>query len=996
MASADESAYGRFMADTSRWKCVTEAAMKSDPADAQAAADLVEAAQTGTRSATTDLFGADGPWTGLDGDGYDAISTAATATAVHTRDMADAARSLHTVLEGHVTAATALETDSDTNHTDAQAAFTDLETAEGEVVRLGQLIGWLNRSFRFLDPVTEAGAIASLRSQLGTARGDLSSARDDVAAAEAVLDGLQADWDALVLREEQLDADTAVAIAGVRVPTELPAGVTVGSAGPTIQVDAGEQVYVFETTDPDTGDTVVVITKNPDIYLDHERGRDIDLDDSRIEHVGDPAQEITLTVDTSTRANVITNVFVGDGVSSTINVDVNGDPTDGDAIFIQGDAFTGDVNITGAGNNQIGVGTEGDVNVSDVDGGDVYVFSGDDISIDAVGSDNLVVVVEGGNVDIDIRGDGENEIEIDDVDANVDIDIRGDGENEITINDVGSAVSIDTGDGDQVIDVDDAGTVDVETGNGNDTISATNITSTVTIDSGGATSTNETNDDGDEIVAFGGDSINVEAGGDVDVSTGTSSGPIPGVDFGDGTPVNYDDGEDSISISSTKGDVTVDSGDRNDSVTITSAIDADVSGGNGRDEITVSGVHSADIDGGSNNDSITVSADTTVTVEGGTGTDNIRVEDATHAEVRGGTGDDNIDTYGADEADVFGDDGHDYIRTGNGDDTVHGGVGQDTIYGGGGTDTLYGGSDSDYIDGGHGDDTIRGGTGEDIVSGGHGDDHLYGGADDDVLIAGAGSDNLFGEGGNDTAYHQVDDVVDADVEDQGGDNISDIPDDFDPDTDITRIEVVGTDNFIDRGHDDLNTLRAIPESAEGLQSIEEAEGASGEQHMITIEELPDEENGFASPADSDDAILDHDDDGWFWTDGSGDIHQDDGSDATVKYNPAFNTLTPTTGSTDPATETPPVVVLYHELAHASDDIRGTLDRSEYTGPDANDNDSSPNRDRGVNNTERDAVGLPVQRDDGTHTDDQTSLHDDRITENGLRDALGLPSRDSYR
>jgi hypothetical protein len=104
-----------------------------------------------------------------------------------------------------------------------------------------------------------------------------------------------------------------------------------------------------------------------------------------------------------------------------------------------------------------------------------------------------------------------------------------------------------------------------------------------------------------------------------------------------------------------------------------------------------------------------------------------------------------------------------------------------------------------------------------------------------------------------------------------------------------------------------------------------------------------------------------------------------GVDSAIGYNPAFRPM-------ESGAPTPPIVVLYHELAHVYDAYQGTAAHGIYTGPD----------NPGVPNAEREAVGLPIDTDGRPPTPDTLAPgHPYPLTENGLRDELGLARRQRY-
>jgi Ca2+-binding RTX toxin-like protein len=81
------------------------------------------------------------------------------------------------------------------------------------------------------------------------------------------------------------------------------------------------------------------------------------------------------------------------------------------------------------------------------------------------------------------------------------------------------------------------------------------------------------------------------------------------------------------------------------------------------------------------------------------------------------------------------------IKSGEGDDTVHGGSGREVVFAAGGADQIFGGGGSDQIFGGEGDDQIEGGSGNDYLYGDGGNDTVNGGVGNDVL-AGDSEDTL--------------------------------------------------------------------------------------------------------------------------------------------------------------------------------------------------------------------------------------------------------------
>jgi uncharacterized protein YukE len=281
----------------------------------------------------------------------------------------------------------------------------------------------------------------------------------------------------------------------------------------------------------------------------------------------------------------------------------------------------------------------------------------------------------------------------------------------------------------------------------------------------------------------------------------------------------------------------------------------------------------------------------------------------------------------------------DYLEGGGGSDMMDGGAGSDVLYGLDGDDTLRGGAGTDYVDGGRGGDRLAGGDGDDMLFGGVGVDRLAGGDGNDALYGGGGADRVLGGGGVDRAFVTPGAVV-GDVASSVTVELSTVGGD---------IRVEGTPEFVARVQSDLDALRASPRGQEMLAALD-AHGGGG---TLVISEF-------------------HGDNGAFL-----------GGSArpTVLYNPSWSIATPGTGVL-----APPVVVLYHELAHAYDAHYDTGVDGTYGGAD----------NPGVPNREREAVGLPVDADH----DPATPLtlapgHPYGLTENGLRDEFGLPRRPRY-
>ena len=355
-------------------------------------------------------------------------------------------------------------------------------------------------------------------------------------------------------------------------------------------------------------------------------------------------------------------------------------------------------------------------------------------------------------------------------------------------------------------------------------------------------------------------------------------------------------------------------------------------------------------------------ADQRIVIRGGAGNDRIGVPKGTRVDVTilGGEGDDDIQGGDGNDA-IYGLDGHDYIDAGagddraaggadrdyvngqSGDDDVSGGEGDDTVYAGDGNDVVSGDNGNDYLEGGAGDDDVYGGAGDDTVSGGTGDDDLRGGGGDDVAYAGKGADTTDGGSGNDTSYSESGDT-DTGSERVVAVQIKGVPD---------FIKVDGSPEFQERVREDLELLASSPRGQQMLADFQHTYDDSGflgfGKKGLTISEYPDNTNSTAEP-----------------------------SGEHINYSTRLDTIE----------NGPPLVVLFHEMAHEYDFRHDQFDSDLYNGDDP--------VDHGYRNGERTAVGLPIDDDDDPSTPERLQPnHPYDLTENGLREELGAPRRPHY-
>ncbi|HWS86739.1 MAG TPA: M91 family zinc metallopeptidase [Pyrinomonadaceae bacterium] len=392
---------------------------------------------------------------------------------------------------------------------------------------------------------------------------------------------------------------------------------------------------------------------------------------------------------------------------------------------------------------------------------------------------------------------------------------------------------------------------------------------------------------------------------------------------------------------------------------------------------------------GDGNDRLEVGSGVRVnlTVEGGAGNDLIRTG-AGDDRVEGGEGDDEI-RAGA---------GRDYVNGSRGNDRLYGEAGHDTVYGGDGDDLADGGAGDDYLEGGRGRDHLLGAAGRDVLSGGLDGDLLEGGADDDRLYAGGGRDRIHGglstdkkNTARDVAYAQNDDTVAA------GTAVVNVELTGTPGS--RAIRIVGSPEFVERVEQDIEFLRSSPDGRQMLEAFDQAYDRSRsplrslplvgslfrDGNTVTIQELTEEDNGFAD---------------WSrrttggphpFLDAQGRPGASD--NATISYNTRLNQIydpDPNKAS-DRWKYFDPVVVLYHEMAHSYNVVTGTFQNGTYngTGPDGG----------VIPNSERQAVGLPnsgVLFDNDFDPSTPDSRDNPRaLTENGLRAEMNRPARPTY-
>ncbi len=393
------------------------------------------------------------------------------------------------------------------------------------------------------------------------------------------------------------------------------------------------------------------------------------------------------------------------------------------------------------------------------------------------------------------------------------------------------------------------------------------------------------------------------------------------------------------------------------------------------------------IDGGSGDDSIIADRDVvrSLHIVGGKGNDSIRggggndliFDNYGSNSINAGAGDDKIIANHLDYEDdqvvedsnkgffgrlfdkLFGDPeytgnningggGNDYIEGGFGDDYINGGAGNDVIYGLDGSDVINAGRGRDYVDGGLGDDTINAGSGNDMVFGGKGNDQINASSGENVIAGGKGKDTI--NAGWSSSHISTDGKDDINAHGSVIETVKkmSVPSNF---------KVEGDEAFKARVESDYETLSSIAPGQAMLRAISD----SGKD--VTTKEV----NGGNYCSYSWDGVL------------NDDRTANSGSDSSIGYNRSRIRI-----GTEGWGERPPLVRLFHEMAHSYDAANGILDGNwyNYDGTDAKEGDAGA-----VKGAELQAVGLDV----GANVE----LNPEGVSENDMRRYLGLDTRPRY-
>ncbi|MCR5662411.1 MAG: hypothetical protein K6G50_09840 [bacterium] len=406
-------------------------------------------------------------------------------------------------------------------------------------------------------------------------------------------------------------------------------------------------------------------------------------------------------------------------------------------------------------------------------------------------------------------------------------------------------------------------------------------------------------------------------------------------------------------------------------------------------EVTVNGeVHSFDaeaakklvINGGDGDDTIIAADDVKAQlfitggagndlIVGGAGNDFI-IDSSGRNIIDGKAGNDSIISSGldlpkgsAEGSILLGGDGNDYIEGGTGADIIDGGAGNNVIYGLDGDDFITAGNGRNYIDGGRGDDNINNAGAMGMLFGGQGNDTIVSSqrasiiADslgDNSISADQGADKILSEqpraNANPSAGGAASSAGSANSAGSAAQGVApiDIPANF---------NISGSESFKARVQSDLDTLRQIGIGQKMLSEI----AATGFEVKIT--ETSNNGNQCSSGKD-------------------GHLREDKtpgpGTSSTIQYNRAGLSIS---RRDEPWAERPPVVGLFHEMAHSYNAATGTMDYGcyRYDGTKADDH-------IGLVGAEYQAVGIEhplIQSNPGG------------LNENGLRKFLGLEERTRY-
>lgn len=350
-----------------------------------------------------------------------------------------------------------------------------------------------------------------------------------------------------------------------------------------------------------------------------------------------------------------------------------------------------------------------------------------------------------------------------------------------------------------------------------------------------------------------------------------------------------------------------------------------------------------------------------ITIEGGRGQDRIEALGSGETRVYGGAGDDDI-TLGS---------GDSYAEGNSGNDKMRGGTGKTVMYGNNGDDLMFSGygrkGTFSYMDGGKGNDTMIGASPFNLMHGGPDVDLMYSigpttfytGRGRDIVLANHASDKVYADAGDRVARVAGSSLRQVEISDAGH----------------KAFKVEGSDKFKQQTQDDLEFFRNSPVAQTMLTELDQA--AEFNSSPVILRETTARTNySFANhfTREHDKQLKEYDD--LAESPLIGFIHGNTkGSAATgaaINNNPGF------------IFREPPVISLYHEMAHAYNGAHGTF---------------LPGQTEEEPNLERQAVGLethaPAFDFDNDPTTPPTTTNPKAFTENALREETGFARRNSY-
>ena len=446
---------------------------------------------------------------------------------------------------------------------------------------------------------------------------------------------------------------------------------------------------------------------------------------------------------------------------------------DAAASTLEGIDATGNVTITGGTWTQAAA---DDIDANDgtltIDGADVTITGTNDVWAGSI-------VVTGAN-DVDL-GDQVNTsvinasaatgavvMTIDANDSSAGVTVQtGTGNDNIELDQLATIFNVTTGGGDDTVTITNANKTTIGTGDGDDTVNLTNANDTMTLNTGAGNDTVEVNSgsiDAASTIATGdgADTVNIDAtsvGAALTVTTGAGGDTVQVDDTGNDVDVDTGAGADGITLAASTASV-IDAGDDNDTVTLEGVSDATIDGGAGTDtlvmntgsyadnDLSFSNIEKLDISAGNDvvlSDSQFAGDNTFELVGTGNLTNSFVTISATTAN------DTTIDASGVSTSVTTA--ASININGNDGDDTLTHNAYSGTINAGGGNDTIYGLAGADTIDGNDGNDTIDGGADADNITGGAGADTMTGGAGVDTFV--------FADGDNDVGIDVANDAMDT-------------------------------------------------------------------------------------------------------------------------------------------------------------------------------------------------------------------------------------------